>query len=344
MLGSVGKRRMVNKWLWKVKRNIIFIQEHRLDEHGIALFRLTHPNMECFATCKNRGAGGAAILARNEWCPKLALAHPLGQAMEMEFSREGRSWVTISTYVPNLRLEREALWAWLLPRVEGRDILLCGDLNRGDEEQLKSWSNLADALCLVDVAMQCNGKGNTSYTWSRIKQDGTRELSRLDKIYASGEGFWVNPPLRFCTNYAPVCFDHVPIDLTWNLKDTIRRKGHSVFKLNVAHLRDKRFMQEVRSVGNIRFHRIQLINLIMPQHWSCMQQVDLAKRGRGKQGKKERLVPEIVRLRLTGVGENSVQDNCRLRELEVQLNKLDSVCISATDIQAGIGVRDLAGA
>lgn len=88
-LGSVVKKRQVNEWLWRTNASIMCIQEHHLDNQGIALFRLTHPKMECFASVKSKGIGGAAIMVKSEWCTKLAFNTPLRQSGGSGSNKEG---------------------------------------------------------------------------------------------------------------------------------------------------------------------------------------------------------------------------------------------------------------
>lgn len=73
-------------------------------------------------------------MAKSEWCLKLMFIHPLGQAVALELMREGKTWLVALVYAPNIRREREELWVWLLSKLERRDILICRDLNHGDEE------------------------------------------------------------------------------------------------------------------------------------------------------------------------------------------------------------------
>lgn len=98
----------------------------------------------------------------------------------------------------------------------------------------------------MDVTTTGGMECSSAYTWYRIKQDGKRECSRLDKIFVSGEGFWLNPPFRFCVDYTTVCSDHAPILFSWNMHACIETKGQIVFKLNISHLKDRLFMMEVR--------------------------------------------------------------------------------------------------
>lgn len=164
MLGPV-KRRQVNEVLWQSHADIICLQEHRMDVFEVGLLKLVHSKMDCFTSIRKRGSGGSLILVKADWCAKLAFSHPQGQAAAIQVERQGETWVIISVYAPNSPQERALLWAWLQERIMNQNTFLCGDLNRGDEENSLEWNSLAAELKVVDALSLC---GSQSKLQSRM--------------------------------------------------------------------------------------------------------------------------------------------------------------------------------
>lgn len=129
--------------------------------------KLVHPGMDIFSSIKRKGVGRTLMLVRDVWCSRLAFTHPEGQALGLEILRHGGAWLIISVYAPNDEGERQKLRDWLSERVLEREVILVGDLNRGDEEQGEAWVKLSSQLQLVDANELANDGGDSGPTWTR---------------------------------------------------------------------------------------------------------------------------------------------------------------------------------
>lgn len=337
-IGGREKRRLVNELLWKTKANLICLQEHRLDNFGVGLLKLAHSGMEVFSSVKRKGAGGTLVLAPSEWCAKLAFSHPEGQVLGLEVRRMGLVWLLISVYAPNEKEERKCLWEWIGDRVLGREVLLVGDLNRGDEEHTDEWNRLSGLLKLEDVVNLAGENGDQGPTWSRISQAGIVTRSRLDKCYASNKGLWLSPPFQYVVDRKPVCSDHFPISFKWNVRadSSIRR---SPFKLNVKHLKNKAFGAMVRNEWDLVCK-----DLLSPleQFDVVIARIAINAAAFGRAYKKKQLedydvcLRELVHLRLAFNNSWSEQQGLRMRELELKLQQLDRARVSAAKLHSGV--------
>lgn len=139
---------------------------------------------------------------------------------------------------------------------------LCDDFNRGDKEHTQKWRDLTHKLSLVDVAAQGDGKWDKAYTWSCINQSGERTYSRLDKIFASGDGYWISPPSKFKVDYTPTCSYRMPIIFSWKRGEGASKHGQAIFKMNISHLKDKRLMSTFKQAWS-NFDEAHLDNALI---------------------------------------------------------------------------------
>eukprot|EP00249_Psilotum_nudum_P032491 c48078_g1_i1 orf=20-295(-) len=82
---------------------MVYLQEHRLDDWGVSSLGVSNPSMDWFNASKKQGVGGSTILVRRDWRPKLAFAHPEGQAVAVEIARKGCLFLVASIYAPNVK-------------------------------------------------------------------------------------------------------------------------------------------------------------------------------------------------------------------------------------------------
>lgn len=102
--------------------------------------------------------------------------------MAVQIKIHGNNFLIISIFATNSQSKRRKLWIWIKEKSLGREMILCGDFNRGDEKGLEEWDVVKIDGTLAD-ACELTREGDNEYAWSKVFVGGRKETNRLENVY-----------------------------------------------------------------------------------------------------------------------------------------------------------------
>ncbi|KAL3685489.1 hypothetical protein R1sor_003511 [Riccia sorocarpa] len=199
----------------------------------------------------------------NGWGGSALVIKPSIEILSTGVKGDGRvAWAKINTckgpvgvmsiYSPHSKRERMELWWWIKRLMGQEQWIITGDLNmvvrcedtncvspllKGDE--VLTWLDLCQETNIVDCYDETAVRTGSRFTRFQIK-GGTVEMSRLDRMYISGNGDWVDLVSKIQHDAKAGVSDHCPLVVDFKLRDEGEetRWRKSYMKIAVTNLLD----------------------------------------------------------------------------------------------------------
>ncbi|KAL3682477.1 hypothetical protein R1sor_000499 [Riccia sorocarpa] len=169
----------------------------------------------------------------------------------------------INLHAPNKRQLRIQMWRWLADRIHTGNWIICGDFNqvahirdpigpsprmRGTEERV--WTNISQKRDLADCYFDAASRSGPRFT--RQAKCGRRlDRSRLDRVYVTDSGMWLNHIASIKHFGGHIAGDHIPICATLQLTAAVNNitiKPQSYFKLNASVLKQREVRDKIKAI------------------------------------------------------------------------------------------------
>ncbi|KAL3682137.1 hypothetical protein R1sor_000159 [Riccia sorocarpa] len=247
----------------------------------------------------------------------------------------------MSIYAPNGSSERKSLWTWLSYKMgEGRWVL-AGDMNSVElpddtdgptavlhGSELRLWKALSAEFEMVDAYLCTAFREGPRFT-RQVYSGGRLDQARLDRVYLSGGGGWLNHVHLVKHDAKQTLSDHWPVVTLLKLQDIELEpmKRTSYFKMNSEDLKCKETMEEVKRTWrnhpeNVRDPRAKWLLA-----WQRVKAVLKTKRRERAKNmdplgrKKEELL--TLRVRMQNETSEEVRERCLILEKEIQSRELE---------------------
>lgn len=238
-LCSQARQAYVKRLVQEEQADIALLQETKTGD--LALYM---KNYDCFMSESARGSGGCMSLIHKKLQASNVCKSNCGRVVACKIAIQGENIGVVNVYAPNSMQERKGVWEFLKDLDWDIPMLFAGDWNFAAAEEFdlaewKCWVETHDALDASEVG---GCKDLSMPTWSNRHQQGNYLARRLDRVYFSDKGTWLNHDTEGKLLLCHTVSDHTPIKLRFRCK-VLRRvdKGPPPFKFNTSFLRDEKF-------------------------------------------------------------------------------------------------------
>ncbi|KAL3687277.1 hypothetical protein R1sor_013586 [Riccia sorocarpa] len=219
-----------------------------------------------------RGGTFVADYAANSWCYSALICKPEVTILDRGVKGDGfGSWVKVpakrgtigilNLYVPHDTEKRRQVWEWTRQLTATGHWIILGDHNivefaedtngstpliHGAEE--RQWKRLCQERDIIDVFLTATQREGPWFTCFRVKENDV-ELSRLDRVYLTDSGEWIDNIAKITHHSRSSVSDHYPVKVHLQLEETPedRRAWHTYFKASVEDLQSEEVRQQIES-------------------------------------------------------------------------------------------------
>ncbi|KAL3692814.1 hypothetical protein R1sor_006465 [Riccia sorocarpa] len=186
-----------------------------------------------------------------------------GYAVCVKTHLNGQEVGIISLHAPNKGRLRIQTWRWLADRIHTGNWIICGDFNqvahirdsigpsprmRGTEDRV--WTNISQKRDLADCYFDAASRSGPRFT--RQAKCGRRlDRSRLDRVYVTDSGMWLNHIASIKHFGGHIAGDHIPTCATLQLTAAVNNitvKPQSYFKLNASILKQPEIRDKIKAI------------------------------------------------------------------------------------------------
>ncbi|KAL3682458.1 hypothetical protein R1sor_000480 [Riccia sorocarpa] len=171
----------------------------------------------------------------------------------------GKQFGVVSIHAPNKRSLRRVFWLKVQEVIQTGEWIILGDFNnvevtedsRGPSAMVKGrearvWRSFCSEMGLVDCYFSAASLQGTRFT--RFAKRGARyDFSRLDRVYLTHGGHWIDHVKEVRHLGSKTISDHVPLVVKFQMEPGPRRKPESYFKMNAEDLKGPGVMEKVRA-------------------------------------------------------------------------------------------------
>ncbi|KAL3678153.1 hypothetical protein R1sor_021109 [Riccia sorocarpa] len=205
------------------------------------------------------GWGGSALVIKPKFKVITAGVKGTGQAAWAMIQTKKGVVGVLSIYAPHNERERSELWLWVKALIGEGNWIITGDLNmveKGEDTNCESpvlkgeenliWTDLCQDADLVDCYSVAARRAGSCFTRFQVK--GTAiEMSRLDRLYLTKSGDWVDFIASITHDNRAGISDHSPVIVELHLVEETRehliRKSYT--KVSVSDLHDEAVKRKV---------------------------------------------------------------------------------------------------